>query len=330
MTTPPRRLLDAPEGTVPSKEERLLTEYLQAVPAPTPLSDASVQRIAHRLDAPPRPWWAGPRAPLLMLGASMALAAAWSLRSERVESAVPPPALIDEAARREPEPAETHPRAVAPVPEEVAAAEIVTAPVSPRVSERRRRVRATPAAVQAEPSPPLPPVVATVESPMDPLIEESKMLRSALHELRTRRDGAAALAVVDQYQQRFPDGQLRAEMTLAQVDALLLLARSAEALGELQQLPASERARLPRARELRVLESELLAALDRCGEALARLERFSEQDPLLAERALFVRATCEAKEHRVDRARALYEELLRRHPHGAHAAQARRALGRTP
>jgi tetratricopeptide (TPR) repeat protein len=181
-------------------------------------------------------------------------------------------------------------------------------------------------------NPPPPIAAAPPVPPPDPLIEESRLLQSALHALRALHDGEGALSVLDTYAHRFPRGQLRAEATLARVDALLLLERPAEALARLQELPATDRARLPRGRELQVLELELLAQTGRCGEALARLKTFRPRasEPLFDERALFVRATCEARAARVEEARALYEELLRRWPEGAHAAEARRALGLSP
>ncbi len=339
MTLPPRRLLDSPPEA--SEDARLLVDHLRAVPEPTPLSAAAVERISRRVLASP----VAPSLPSrkllwgLMIGASLAVAVGWSwiggaqtaekMRVTRPDSEPSPvKTLPPEPAPRpesEPAPVETLPLEPAPRPAPVEAA------VVPSERPRRRTSRSEPAPrsiLQAAPA-----VVAPTE-PLppepDPLIEESRMLQAALHQLRNVRDGQAALTVLDQYEQRFPQGQLRAEATLARVDSLLLLARPEEALARLQRLSAVDRSRLPRSRELKVLEVELLAELGRCDQALTQLERLPKGEPQLEERALFVHATCEARAQRNDRARSLYEELLRRWPDGAHAAQARRALGKSP
>jgi len=338
MTLPPRRLLDTPPGA--SADAQLLARHLQAVPEPAPLSEVAVQRIARGLQSAARPWWAGrPVLWLLVIGAPLALAGAWSLRAGRsAPSAVTPSSSQTPSASVLPSATEV-PQTAAPNTETSrVTAEPIASPQSTRkvVEPKRSRRIAQPAApASSEPTPPVvvapsAPMVAMVAPAPDPLVEESRLLRSALHQLRALRDGQSALAQLQQYDARFPQGQLRAEATLAKVDSLLLLRRPAEALQQLQGLSGSERARLPRGRELRVLEVELQAELGRCDQALDRLEHFSDQDPLLAERALFVRATCAARSQRVDQARSLYEELLRQYPTGAHAAEARRALGKTP
>jgi hypothetical protein len=334
MSLPPRRLLDPPPEA--SEEDRLLARYLKAVPEPEPLSTAAVERISRNLQAPPRPPLLGRRELWgLALAAPLALAAArWLL-------AVPeaPIAVVAENNKAEPLPESAPPDAVRVAPAGKAATPSdQTKPAaelrSPPPERKPSTVRPVQRIVRAEPQrqpPPLPekPPAAAMPAP-DPLIEESRLLQAALHQLRTLKDGRSALRVLDQYEERFPQGQLRAEATLARVDALLLSGLVSDALKQLQRLSPVERARLPRARELQVLEVELLAQLDRCDQALVQLKQLPDSGPVLAERALFVHATCEARAHRFDQARALYEELLRKWPEGAHAAEVRRALGKTP
>jgi hypothetical protein len=334
MSLPPRRLLDSPPEA--SERDRLLARYLKAVPEPEPLSPAAVERISRNLRAPPRPPLLGGRRALwgLVLAGPLVWAAArWLL-------AVPeaPSALVVENREAEPLPEPAPPDAVRVAPAEKAATPSdPTKPAAelraPPPERKPSTVRPAQRIARAEPprqSPPLPEEPPAATPTPDPLIEESRLLRAALHQLRTLEDGPGALQVLDEYAERFPQGQLRAEATLARVDALLLSGRASDALKQLQRLSPEERARLPRARELQVLEVELLAQLDRCGEALVQLKQLPDSGPVLAERTLFVHATCEARAHRFDRARALYEELLRKWPEGAHAAEARRALGKTP
>lgn len=325
MTDGPQRIVESPSD-VP-EEVRLLAPYLQAAaPEPRPLSVAAVQRISRRLQSPRRrPGFGGRIALGLVFAAPLAVAAAWSL----TRSSHPP--------REDPVPAKA--AMVLEAEQDVLAppsAPTVTLPLpaQPEVPSEKRSLtgprKRTPRAVaKAEVQPPAEEPAAIPVMAPDPLMEESRLLQAALHQLRIFKDGESALGMLAEYDRRFPQGQLRAEVSLARMDSLLLLGRGAEALHALQQLSAGDRQRLPRARELEVLEVELQAELGRCTKALAQLERLRDGGPILAERALFVQATCEARSGRVERARSLFEELLRRYPDGAHAAQARRALGRT-
>ncbi|MDQ3265877.1 MAG: hypothetical protein M3Y59_19850 [Myxococcota bacterium] len=324
MTLPPRRLLDSPPEA--SEDASLLVDHLRAVSRPPPLSAAAVERISRRLSAIPVTPALPSRKLLwgLVIGASLALAAVWPWTDGRqtAEKVRVEPVVVSPEA----EPAPVEALVVSPTLE---------AAVVPPPAEPKRRTLSSNPAVRSAPKPTAraePVVVPTEPLPQepDPLIEESRLLQAALHQLRNIRDGQAALAVLDRYEQRFPQGQLWAEATLARVDSLLLLARPDEALARLQRLSSVDRARLPRSRELKVLEVELLAEVGRCDQALTQLERLPRGEPQLEERALFVHATCEARAQRNDRARALYEELLRRWPEGAHAAQARRAVGKSP
>jgi hypothetical protein len=340
MSHPPRRLLDSTPDA--SEEEKLLARYLKATPEPAPLSKAAVERISQKLQAPPGPSLLG-RGTLwgLVIAAPLALAGAWWLL------ATPEPFSAWGAEDRGAEPLEgsrtepllestpsdvvTGPRAVeaaAPGDRTVPAVEVRPTPPRSKPSTVKPAQRIARAEPPRQPLP-IPEEPAAAAAP-DPLIEESRLLQAALHQLRTLKDGQGALRVLEQYEERFPQGQLRAEATLAQVDALLLSRRAADALKQLQRISPEARTRLPRARELQVLEVELLAQLGRCDQALAQLKPLSLSEPVLAERVLFVHATCEARSQRFDRARALYEELLHRWPEGAHAAEARRALGKTP
>lgn len=184
------------------------------------------------------------------------------------------------------------------------------APRRPRLTHAARTHEAAPAATPSE----------------DPVVAESRLLASALQDLRQHRDPQAALGVLDEYERRFPSGALAPEATAARIDALLALGRRAQAL---QRLEASSLDRLPRGAELRALRGELRAGRGELGGAL---DDFSvvlatKGAPAgVVERALYGRGSCRARLGDVAGARADLGEYLRRFPSGSFAEPARRAL----
>lgn len=160
------------------------------------------------------------------------------------------------------------------------------------------------------------------------LAAESRLLGVALHQLRQERDGKAALRSLELYQQRFPSGLLSEEAQAARLDALLLLDHRDAALALLDQMPFQ---RLGRGGELRVVRAELRAGASRCREALADFaavlaETAAPPPPLVAERALYGRASCLAALSDSRGARAGLEQYLAQFPSGRFADAARRSL----
>ena len=129
-----------------------------------------------------------------------------------------------------------------------------------RPGNETRVASASPSASASAPG-----TAAATSTPASAASDETSQVRRALAELRGAKDAAAALRALDEYQRRFPAGQLSEEARLIRIEALLSLGQSAEALQSLETLPASS---LERSRRLRVARGELRAAQGRCDEAL--------------------------------------------------------------
>ena len=154
------------------------------------------------------------------------------------------------------------------------------------------------------------------------LAQESRLLGTALGQLRQQHDGAAALATLDSYLQRFPDGTLSREARHARVDALLLLGRRDEARRALDGLDLEP---VGRGQELLLIRGELRAQRH-CAGAIADFDMVLRHaaPPPLAERALFGRAVCRQQEGRSRAAREDAVTYLARFPTGRFAPAARR------
>ena len=161
-------------------------------------------------------------------------------------------------------------------------------------------------------------------SPASALPGETPLLSGALMQLRQKRDAGAALAALDEYRARYPNGTLKREAESARIDALLLLGRNAEALAELRDLTPQPGGR---GQELRLIRGELTAASD-CKGAFVDFDRILNEQAAaaLVERALHGRAACRLRLGDEPGAIRDLTEYLRRFPAGRFAAEARRAL----
>jgi tetratricopeptide (TPR) repeat protein len=172
------------------------------------------------------------------------------------------------------------------------------------------------------------PALSSEEAEKSELASESRLLASALAELRQRKDPAAALSLLDSYDARFPRGALSLEAKAARVDALLALGRVSAAHDTLERIPLEG---LPRGNELRVLRGELRAKLNQTALAIGDFNAVIAAAPptsSLSERALFGRATCRSQSGDREGARADLEQYLRLFPNGRFASKARQSLGR--
>jgi len=154
--------------------------------------------------------------------------------------------------------------------------------------------------------------------------EEISALDHAIRLLRRDHDAGAALSALDAYLDRYPSGVLNREARFARVDALLILQRSEQALDALEVLPLDNHRR---STELQVIRGELRARSDcaRAGQDFgAVLTR--NPDDALAERALYGRGACRAKQGDVTGAAEDLRRYLERFPNGTHAGWARRWL----
>lgn len=189
---------------------------------------------------------------------------------------------------------------------------------------------------------PPPPLATPAPVSPTPQMAERALIATALGKLRDAREPAAALAALDEYRERFPDGVLAPEAARLRTEALLRLGRKATVLDELERTllsPASADD------ERLVLRGELRAAAGRWRAALADFDAIVRAHPASAvgdlapdsarvcdrvERALWGRST--ARSHLGDDAGARTDlrQYLRRFPHGHFAAQAARLLEEEP
>jgi hypothetical protein len=175
------------------------------------------------------------------------------------------------------------------------------------------------AAPAAPPAPSRPP--ATTVAAADGMTEE-RLLAAAVRSLRAKHDAPSALAALDAYQARYPQGRLFVEASVLRVDALTALHRQPEALRSLDELDLG---RIPGGLERRLQRGELRAASGRLREALTDfdgvLAQAREQD--LVQRALGGRTQARQRLGDLAGARSDANEYLRRFPAGPFARQAR-------
>ncbi len=335
----------------PNELERAALSRLQQADPAQALDAARLARVGQRLSAErsgSRPGLRRRRYALALVAAVLLVPVAFGAYARWVEhrraAAVPPPPVTpSEVAPVTPSEVEGRagagtpvtPSGVAPVtPSEVEGRTeaLGSAGKRPRVipgtpgkrppvtpSEVEGRVEAS--APVAGPVPSGPEASAVAAGPAPGLLEETQLLGEALRQLRVAHQPSVALQTLEGYRARFPQGELRAEVTLARVDALLQLGRESEALGELAEVKG------PRAAEAQLLRAELLAKAGRCREALPLFKTLRED---VSERALYGRGLCRREVGELAGARADFEETLRRFPQGRYAAAARVALEGLP
>jgi hypothetical protein len=138
---------------------------------------------------------------------------------------------------------------------------------------------------------------------------ETALLAGALHRLHREHDALGALAMLEAYPRRFPQGQLAGEVTLVEADALLKLGRREELV---ERLNPEVIGQYPLANELALVRAEALAKLDRCQEALPAFSALLVEplEPQPRERALYGRALCRVSLGRTEGAREDFARLL--------------------
>jgi tetratricopeptide (TPR) repeat protein len=148
------------------------------------------------------------------------------------------------------------------------------------------------------------------------------LLAAAVRALRAKRDPASALAALDAYQVRYPQGRMSVEASVLRVDALTALHRQPEALRFLDDLDLG---RVPGGLERRLQRAELRTASGRFREAIADFDSVLAQarGPDAIERALAGRAKCRQRLGDGAAARADAIEYLQRFPSGPFAPRAR-------
>lgn len=264
---------------------------------PTPSPERGARRKAPRSPAPPQAS-PPPQAPV----------EAPPSESPTIEAApaAPAPALPTLATRNKPKPARPRLAAVRP-----AMVEALPPPAPP----------ATSAPVPAAPPAPAP----------APHAAEQALISGALGKLRVSHEPAAALALLDEYRTRFPNGALASEAARLRKEALLRLGRKALVLDELDRtLPADAMAG-----DERVLRGELRAAAGRWQAALADFDAvvraYADSGPEAndarvrdrLERALWGRASAHSHLGNDDAVCADLGECLRRFPQGRFAVHAK-------
>jgi hypothetical protein len=214
-----------------------------------------------------------------------------------------------------------------PVPAAAPPAPPVRASAAPHASPARARIVAQAEApaptAEREPETVSPPA-ATPGPAASALSGETPLLSEALLQLRQKRDARGALAALDEYRARYPNGTLKREAESARIDALLLLGRNDEALAELRALSLQAAGR---DQELRLIRGELAAATD-CKRAFVDFDRLLNEKvaAALVERALHGRAACRLRLGDETGAIRDLTEYLRRFPEGRFAPEARRTV----
>jgi hypothetical protein len=288
-----------------------------------------------------RKWWPGNAARTVPESTPAKPRAAGGGRGLARPASQPVPTTNDPPPAGEPVPAAAPaaPPADEPVPEAAPPAPPVHAIAARHASPARAEIiaKAEPAerAADREPEAIAPPQFESAKrapvapspppaAPASALPGETPLLSGALLQLRQKRDARGALAALDEYRARYPNGTLKREAESARIDALLLLGRNDEALAELRDLTPQPGGR---GQELRLIRGELTAASD-CQRAVVDFDRILNEQAAaaLVERALHGRAACRLRLG--DEPGAIHDlsEYLRRFPAGRFAPEARRAL----
>jgi hypothetical protein len=222
-------------------------------------------------------------------------------------------------------PAMPQPIAAAPLPPPAESENTALSVRRPELARSRRlSVRAAVPERRREPppAPPPPPAPAAPVPAAGP--DEAALLEGALVQLRQQRDGAGALAALDEHRRLFPDGAYAREAALARVDALLVLRRTREALSALEALSLNTSGREG---ELRLIRAELRAQAD-CRRGLE--DFIALQDAVLpdqlTERALYGQVVCQQRLGQRDQLERAGRAYLSAFPSGRFAGDVRRRL----
>jgi hypothetical protein len=298
----------------PSEPERLasgqvsdpalarLGELVRDVPRPGALSDASLQRVFHRLTRSPARFggFGARRLAVVLAVLAVATAAVGRYALTRRDAPAPTaPSIAPRAAAPVIAPALTAKAPRAPLP-----APSAEPPASPVVAAQARSAATTPSV-----------------TPESRLAAESMALEPAIGALRRDRDPARALTLLGSYEAAFPRGVLSLEARVLRIDALLALGRRSDALTQLETLPLD---RVGRGAELRLVRAELRASGD-CRSALADFDRVLSATPAAGaeERALRGRSLCRASLGDAVGARSDADRYLEKYPRGRFAAELR-------
>jgi len=269
----------------PDSLERRAGDLLREIKPPATWSPAQLARVRMRLDGSIRPATTTHRraavvwvlaGALVLLGTGVVAAARGWAPGWPILSALLPqrsPASPEERAPRRVRDRISRSPALAPAPE----------PVMPAIEE------AQPAAAPIV-SPPR--IAINVLPRRRPTAEvESALLERAVTALRSKRDPAKAISLLDEYQARFATGVMAPEAARLRIDALLLAGRRGRALDKLNELTLSEGTR---DLELRLIRGELRSAAGDCARAVGDFERVLSQagDGSIKRRAQAGRAAC--------------------------------------
>lgn len=248
-------------------------------------------------------------------------------------SSVGAPALHPPLPRAEPRAAKREAEALAPR----ASASAAPPPSSPTAARAEQKAAAepTPIASAAEPAP-TPDCLGLARHGESRVAERCFLERAqgaglaaemALYELaRLRRDVLAdpngALRALADYRTRFPAGSLRREVDMSQLELLLQLGRSDDALKQSDELLSSSTSE--RASELRLLRGHILRKQSRLPEAVREFE-LAERGGARASEAIYFRAVCLEAMGRAQDAVAAFSKYLEQ-PHRPYAEDAQRRL----
>jgi len=156
--------------------------------------------------------------------------------------------------------------------------------------------------------------------------EETLLLARAV-DARNRGNPSAALARLDEYRARFPEGSLADEAMHARVEVLVELGRSEEAISAIEDLRRRAVAGSTRWLELEVLRAELLVQIGRPSEALGIFDGLIDaSSPAVRERAVYARSTCHFALGDAAQGRADLVRYLKDYPDGRFAKKARARL----
>jgi hypothetical protein len=280
-------------------------QLLARLAPPPPLSPTQVARVRRSLETTPSKRPVRYRITIAAIAAIVVGVATSAVAMYRRDVAAPatPPAKLMPAPEHEVTP---------DVPTRIATN------VAPVVVAAKPPVPATPAP---------PPPSALAASPASPasaasvLAIESRLLATALRQLRHQRRPHDALATLDEYAARFAHGVLASEARMARIEALLALGDKQLALALLDESAVKS--------DLAVTRGELRLEAGRAAQALRDFDSaLIGANDEIEQRALYGRAACRAQLGDDAAAKRDLEEYLRRFPRGKSAAAAQRALGR--